>query len=113
MISVGYEGVSQRLLDRMDRGVRAADYQRILDNLDAAGITVRFTVMGQVLDETPDEFEASLRFLVDNERRIGIDALELMVAEPGSRLVGSPEEYGLALDTTDRLVGNPELSYLV
>jgi len=112
MISVGYEGTSQRLLDRVDRGVRTADYQRILDNLDAAGITVRFTVMGQVLDETPDEFEASLRFLVDNERRIGIDALELMVAEPGSRLVGSPEDYGLALDTSDRLAGNPELSYL-
>ncbi|MFJ6084484.1 B12-binding domain-containing radical SAM protein [Streptomyces sp. NPDC092369] len=112
MISVGYEGTSQRLLDRVDRGVRAADYQRILDNLDAAGITVRFTVMGQVLDETPDEFEASLRFLVDNERRIGIDALELMVAEPGSRLVDSPADYGLALDTSDRLAGNPELSYL-
>ncbi|MEU6224618.1 radical SAM protein [Streptomyces sp. NPDC047042] len=112
MISVGYEGTSQRLLDRMERGVRAADYQRILDNLAAAGITVRFTVMGQVLDETPDEFEASLRFLVDNERRIGIDALELMVAEPGSRLVAGPEDYGLALDTSDRLAGNPELSYL-
>ncbi|WP_405825140.1 radical SAM protein [Streptomyces sp. NBC_01390] len=112
MISVGYEGTSQRLLDRMERGVRAADYQRILDNLAAAGITVRFTVMGQVLDETPDEFEASLRFLVDNERNIGIDALELMVAEPGSKLVGSPEHYGLALDTSDRLAGNPELSYL-
>ncbi|MGI5451665.1 B12-binding domain-containing radical SAM protein [Streptomyces sp. CA-249302] len=112
MISVGYEGTSQRLLDRMERGVRAADYQRILDNLAAAGIIVRFTVMGQVLDETPDEFEASLRFLVDNERRIGIDALELMVAEPGSRLVAGPEEYGIALDTSDRLAGNPELSYL-
>jgi hypothetical protein len=112
MISVGYEGTSQRLLDRMERGVRAADYQLILDNLAAAGIAVRFSVMGQVLDETPDEFEASLRFLVDNERRIGIDALELMVAEPGSRLVGSPEVYGLALDPSDRLAGNPELSYL-
>ncbi|MEU1275515.1 radical SAM protein [Streptomyces sp. NPDC005799] len=112
MISVGYEGTSQRLLDRMHRGVRAADYQSVLDNLAAAGITVRFTVMGQVLDETPAEFEASLRFLVDNERHIGIDALELMVAEPGSRLVNSPEEYGLALDTSDRLAGNPELSYL-
>ncbi|MFJ9898148.1 B12-binding domain-containing radical SAM protein [Streptomyces sp. NPDC091280] len=112
MVSVGYEGTSQRLLDRMERGVRAADYQLILDNLDAAGITVRFTVMGQVLDETPDEFEASLRFLVANERRIGIDALELMVAEPGSRLAGDPEGYGLTLDTSDRLAGNPELSYL-
>ncbi|ELP69800.1 B12-binding domain-containing radical SAM protein [Streptomyces turgidiscabies] len=112
MIAVGYEGTSQRLLDRLERGVRAADYQRILDNLAAAGIAVRFTVMGQVLDETPDEFEASLRFLVDNERRIDIDALELMVAEPGSRLVTGPQDYGLALDTSDRLAGNPELSYL-
>lgn len=38
-IAIGYEGTSQRLLDLMDRGVRAADYQRIVDNLTDAGIT--------------------------------------------------------------------------
>lgn len=68
--------------------------------------------MGHVLDETPAEFEASLRFLVDNQEKVGIDALELLVAEPGSRLAQHPEHFGLALDTSGPLTGNPELNYL-
>jgi anaerobic magnesium-protoporphyrin IX monomethyl ester cyclase len=112
MLSAGYEGTSQRLLDRLDRGVRAADYQRIVENLAAAGIILRLSIMGYPLDETPEEFEASMQFLVDNEKLIGIDALELMVAEPGSRLTRHPEEFGLSLDTSGRLAGNPEFSYL-
>jgi anaerobic magnesium-protoporphyrin IX monomethyl ester cyclase len=112
ILAAGYEGTSQRLLDRLDRGVRAADYQRIIDNLAAAGIVLRLSVMGYPLDETPEEFEASMRFLVDNERWIGIDALELMVAEPGSRLTQNPGEFGISLDTGGRLMGNPEFSYL-
>ncbi|WP_206506810.1 B12-binding domain-containing radical SAM protein [Streptomyces chrestomyceticus] len=112
MIAVGYEGTSQRLLDLMDRGVRAADYQRIVDTVTGAGITLRLSVMGHVLDERPEEFEESLRFLAVNERRIGIDALELMVPEPGSRLAQDPERFGVSLDTSGPLAGNPELSYL-
>jgi anaerobic magnesium-protoporphyrin IX monomethyl ester cyclase len=111
-IAVGYEGTSQRLLDLMDRGVNAADYQRIVDNLADAGIGVRFSVMGRLFDETPAEFEESMRFLVENERKIGIDALELMIVEPGSRLARAPADFGLALDTSGRLDGNPELNYL-
>lgn len=112
LMSAGYEGVSQRLLDRLDRGVRGADYQRIVDNLAAAGIVLRLSVMGRVLDETPAEFEASMRFLAANEERIGIDALELMVTEPGTRLARHPEGFGLSLDTSGALDGNAELSYL-
>ncbi|MGC0422501.1 B12-binding domain-containing radical SAM protein [Embleya sp. AB8] len=111
-LSIGYEGTAQRLLDLLDRGVRAADYQRIVDNLADAGITMRLSVMGHVLDETPAEFEASLRFLTDNQAKLGIDALELLVAEPGSRLAQHPERFGLALDTSGPLTGNPELNYL-
>ncbi|SEG99885.1 Radical SAM superfamily enzyme YgiQ, UPF0313 family [Nonomuraea solani] len=112
LMSVGYEGNSQRLLDLMDRGVRAADYQRIVENVAAAGIVLRFSVMGHVFDETPAEFEESLRFLTDNQERIGIDALELMIPEPGSRLADDPDGFGLALDGSGALAGNPELSYL-
>lgn len=112
ILAAGYEGTSQRLLDRLDRGVRAADYQQIVDNLAAAGIILRLSVMGYPLDETPEEFEASMRFLIDNEKTIGIDALELMVAEPGSRLTRYPGEFGISVDTTGRLAGNPEFSYL-
>ena len=112
MIQAGYDGTSQRLLDLMDRGVRATDYQRIIDNIAEAGIVLRLSVMGQLFDETPAEFEASLRFLVENEAKIGIDNLELMVAEPGSRLTRHPEDFGLSLDTSGPLAGNPEFSYL-
>ncbi|MFG1690227.1 B12-binding domain-containing radical SAM protein [Nonomuraea sp. NPDC049269] len=112
LMSVGYEGTSQRLLDLMDRGVRAADYQRIVENVASAGIVLRFSVMGYVFDETEAEFEESLRFLAANQERIGIDALELMVSEPGSRLARDPDGFGLSLDTSGVLAGNPELSYL-
>ena len=96
----------------MDRGVRAADYQRIVENVASAGIVLRFSVMGYVFDETDAEFEESLRFLAANQERIGIDALELMVSEPGSRLARDPDGFGLSLDTSGALAGNPELSYL-
>ncbi|MGW0803430.1 B12-binding domain-containing radical SAM protein [Nonomuraea sp. NPDC002799] len=112
LMSVGYEGNAQRLLDLMDRGVRAADYQRIVENVAAAGIVLRFSVMGHLFDETQAEFEESLRFLEANQERIGIDALELMVSEPGSRLAQDPDGFGLSLDTSGVLAGNPELSYL-
>jgi anaerobic magnesium-protoporphyrin IX monomethyl ester cyclase len=112
LISAGYEGTSQRLLDLMDRGVRAADYQRIVDNIAAAGIVLRLSVMGYVFDETPDEFDTSLKFLIENESKFGIDALELLVPEPGSRLARDPDTFGLSLDTSGPLEGNPELSYL-
>ncbi|MBT2226599.1 radical SAM protein [Nonomuraea sp. NEAU-A123] len=112
LMSVGYEGTSQRLLDLMDRGVRAADYQRIVENVASVGIVLRFSVMGYVFDETDAEFEESLRFLAANQERIGIDALELMVSEPGSRLARDPDGFGLSLDTSGALAGNPELSYL-
>lgn len=112
LMSVGYEGTSQRLLDLLDRGVSAAEYQRIVDNLTTAGIVPRFSVMGRLFDETPAEFAESVRFLMANQQRIGIDALELMVAEPGSRLARDPAGFGISLDTSGALGGNPELSYL-
>jgi radical SAM superfamily enzyme YgiQ (UPF0313 family) len=111
LISAGYEGTSQRLLDLLDRGVTGADYQCIIENVAAAGIVLRLSVMGNVLDETAAEFEESLDFLRANEERIGIDVLELLVAEPGSLLVRDPDRYGLSLQT-GALAGNPELSYL-
>ncbi|HKS46197.1 MAG TPA: radical SAM protein [Amycolatopsis sp.] len=111
-MAIGYEGTSQRLLDRMDRGVRAEDFQRIVDNVAEAGIDIRFSVMGGIFDETADEFESSLRFLQRNEARLGIDVMQLMVVEPGTRLDQDPHHYGLRVDRGARLSGNPEFNYL-
>ncbi|MCX5383746.1 radical SAM protein [Streptomyces sp. NBC_00083] len=112
LMSVGYETNAQRLLDRMDKGVRAADYQTIIDNVVGAGINLRLSVMGGLFDETAAEAEESRRFLHSNEDKIGIDVLQLMVAEPGTLLAGDAEGYGVALDRTGPLAANPELNYL-
>ncbi|WP_438290483.1 B12-binding domain-containing radical SAM protein [Streptomyces sp. HUAS TT7] len=112
LMSVGYETNAQRLLDRMDKGVRAADYQTIIDNVVGAGINLRLSVMGGLFDETEAEAAESRRFLGSNEDKIGIDVLQLMVAEPGTLLANNAEEYGVRLDRTGALAGNPELNYL-
>ncbi|WP_405986854.1 B12-binding domain-containing radical SAM protein [Streptomyces sp. NBC_00872] len=112
LMSVGYETRTQRLLDRMDKGVISDDYQTIVDNVVGAGINLRLSVMGGLFDETQAEAEASRTFLQDNETRIGIDVLQLMVAEPGTLLSAEPGRYGVALDRSGPLTANPELNYL-
>ncbi|MFI0981046.1 B12-binding domain-containing radical SAM protein [Streptomyces sp. NPDC021093] len=111
-MAVGYEGVTQRLLDRLDKGVRAADFQVILDNLAAADIQVNLSVMGGLLDETEEESEESLRFLERNREKFAIDAFELMVVEPGTRLLAEPQCFGVVLDSSDAFADNRELNYL-
>lgn len=111
-MSVGYEGVTQRILNRLDKGVNAADFQPILDNLAAAGIRINLSVMGGLLDETEEESEESFRFLERNRARFGIDAFELMVAEPGTRLVADSQRFGVVLDRSGSLADNRELNYL-
>jgi radical SAM superfamily enzyme YgiQ (UPF0313 family) len=112
LMSVGYETSSQRLLDRMDKGVNSHDYQTIIDNVVGSGINLRLSVMGGLFDETQAEAAASRQFLRDNETRIGIDVLQLMVAEPGTLLSADPGRYGIDLDGTGTLTANPELNYL-
>ncbi|MEU1329261.1 radical SAM protein [Streptomyces sp. NPDC005865] len=111
-MAVGYEGVTQRLLDRLDKGVHAADFQTILDNLAAADIQVNFSVMGGLLDETEEEAEESLRFLERNREKFAVDAFELMVAEPGTLLVADPQRFDVILDGSDTFADNRELNYL-
>lgn len=111
-MAIGYEGVSQRLLDKLDKGVVAADFQSIMDNLAAANIRVNFSIMGGLLDETEDEHEASVRFLERNRGRFGVDVVELLVAEPGTRLITDPRDFGVVFDRSGRFADNRELNYL-
>ncbi|MEU7581684.1 radical SAM protein [Streptomyces sp. NPDC041068] len=111
-MAVGYEGVTQRLLDTLDKGVDAADFQVILDNLAAADIRVNLSIMGGLLDETEEESEQSLRFLERNREKFAIDAFELMVVEPGTRLADDPYPFGVVLDSSGSFADNRELNYL-
>jgi hypothetical protein len=111
-MSIGFEGVSQRLLDKLDKGVDAADFQEIMDNLAAANIRINFSIMGGLLDETEEEHEAPVRFLEHNRGRFGVDVVELLVAEPGTRLITDPQDFGVVLDASGSFADNRELNYL-
>jgi anaerobic magnesium-protoporphyrin IX monomethyl ester cyclase len=111
LMSAGYETNSQRLLNLMDKGIRASRYQQIIDNLDAVGVPLRLSVLGGILDETPEEAQESLDFLKRNSGKIGIDVLQMLVAEPKTYLTDMPEAYGVAIDKKTELRGNEELNY--
>ncbi|MBZ5708852.1 B12-binding domain-containing radical SAM protein [Nannocystis pusilla] len=110
-MAVGYETNSQRLLDRLDKGVDAADYQPIVDNLHAVGIELRLSVMGGILDETAEEVAASEAFLAANAGKIAIDVMQMLTCEPGTPLAERPEEFGVVIPDRERWQGNELLSY--
>lgn len=110
LMSVGYETNSQRLLDLADKGVDASTYQEIIDQLDAAGIRLRLSVLGGLFDETTAETQASMNFLAKNADKVGIDVAQMLIIEPTSLLASRPEEFGLSLLGTSGLTSNAGLS---
>jgi radical SAM superfamily enzyme YgiQ (UPF0313 family) len=111
MMSSGFETYSQRLLDLLDKGVTAAHYQQIIDNLHEVGIELRLSVMGGIPSETPEEAEMTKAFLSHNEEKIGIDVFEMLVAEPNTYLTKNPGRYGVQLQKHELLRGNQSLNY--
>lgn len=110
-MAVGYETNVQRLLDKLDKGVDAADYQIIIDNLHEVGIELRLSVMGGIMDETPEELAASQAFLQKNSTKFGIDVMQMLICEPGTRMHEHPDEYGITVEDPDRWMSNTLLSY--
>ena len=88
-MSVGYETVSQRLLDNVNKGIAADSYQTIIDNLHDVGIALRISVMGGLPGETFSEAKESQQFLARNAHKIGIDVAQMLVIEPGPSSTGT------------------------
>ena len=94
-MSVGYETNSQRLLDLLQRGQRASDMQHILGNLRKAGIQVRMSVMGNILDETEAEMRASQQFIYSLSDNIQIETVQTLIVEPMTYLSREPASHGI------------------
>jgi anaerobic magnesium-protoporphyrin IX monomethyl ester cyclase len=94
LMSVGYETNSQRLLDLMDRGLRASNFETILKNVHQAGINVRVSVMGAIPGETDEELQQSMQFLSKIGKYIGIDSAQAFIAEPMTYISLAPTRYG-------------------
>ena len=111
ILFAGFESTSQRVLDRLDRGILAKDYDRVLDNLSGAGVRPRISLCLGFPGETRAEAEDTCRFVIDNFGRLELDNLQQMVAEPSSLSGSRSDDYGLELLRDDQLMSNPSTSY--
>lgn len=111
LMSCGYETNSQRLLNILNKGLNTSHYQKIIDNMHESGITLRFSIIGGIPEETKEEFEESLSFLKKNESKIGIDTMQMLICEPQTFLSENPEKYGIKISSKDQYLGNKTLSY--
>ena len=100
LMSVGYETNSQRLLDRLDRGVNSENFQEIIDNLNRAHIPLRVSVMGSILDETMEELKASVAFIERNSGKMEIDTSQTLIVEPNTYLALNAKSYGISLEAS-------------
>ncbi|MEX2462552.1 MAG: radical SAM protein [Paenibacillaceae bacterium] len=111
-VSVGYETNSQRVLNLVDKGVDTKNYQEIIDNLYSLGIEIRLNVMGGLPTETEEEARESLAFLKSNEKKIGIDVIQMLVIEPNSLILEQSQKNSLMIQQEEKqLLGNKALNY--
>ena len=96
MLQLGLESGSQPVLDRLGKGVRLESVARILDNLSAAGIASFVYIMLGTPGETEVDAERTLAFLELHAEKIGFLNLAIMNLPRASKLLDTPEQYGIA-----------------
>jgi anaerobic magnesium-protoporphyrin IX monomethyl ester cyclase len=69
-LTTGFESGSQRLLDRMAKGVDLADTSRFLADAHRAGISVRMTMFTGFPEEDATDLDKTAKFLTSHEKFI-------------------------------------------
>ena len=95
-LMVGIESGSQRILNLMDKGTRAADLPRLLWNCHNAGIAMHIFLMLGFPTETREEARETMAFVEDNYETITSLTLQAFSLYPGSKVYANPEAYGMA-----------------
>ncbi len=96
-LTTGFESGSQRILNRMAKGVDLEVTSRFLEEAYAADISVRMTMIAGYPGEEPADVDATTRFLERHERfieRISFNRLRIMTGTRlAQRLEQRPEKY--------------------
>ena len=96
MLQLGLESGSQRVLDRLGKGVRLESAARILKNLAAAGIASFVYIMLGTPGETEADAELTLAFLEEHAAEIDFMNISIMNLPRASGLLDDPEAYGIS-----------------
>ncbi|MEW6486676.1 MAG: radical SAM protein [Thermodesulfobacteriota bacterium] len=93
LLQLGVETASQRLLDRMGKGTRAADAGSVLRNLAEAGIRTFVYLLFGLPGETREEAESTVEWAADHAPWITFANLALFHLPRGSSLeAGLPDD---------------------
>ncbi|WP_092344179.1 B12-binding domain-containing radical SAM protein [Desulfuromusa kysingii] len=95
MLQLGLESGSQKVLDRMRKGVRLEMAAKILTNLSAAGISSYIYIMLGTPGETEADAEMTLNFLEEHAEKIGFLNISIMNLPRGSGLLEDLDLYGI------------------
>lgn len=108
-ISAGFETAHQGLLDTVRKGQRATEAEQAVTHLVAAGITTNLSFMdGYAHPAAAQGFETTVAAIRRNAATMGLDTMQLLVAEPGSHLWA---DRWSAPDGDEYLVTNDGLAF--
>lgn len=96
MLQLGLESGSQGVLDTLRKGIRLETAEKILDNLQHAGIGTYVYIMLGAPGETEADAEMTLDFLEKHAEKIGFLNISIMNLPRGSGLLEHPELYGIS-----------------
>jgi len=108
MLQLGLESGSQRVLDTLRKGIKLETVEKILDNLQRAGIGSYVYIMLGTPGETEVDAEMTLAFLEKHAGQINFLNISIMNLPRGSELLDNPELYGISgshLRTADSSLG--------
>ena len=95
---MGFESAEQRILDLMDKGYRAADCERMLTNLRAAGISVEMLWFIGFPGETRTDALSTIRWLYTHRHLFSLTAfVGDYLMHPDTIVYDDPERFGVTL----------------
>lgn len=91
----GLESACQRVLDWMQKGIRASDFPDVMRNCYQAGIGMHLMAFLGFPSETKEEAQATVDFMIGYREYIEGISLAAFILEPSSRVDLDPARYGV------------------
>ncbi|MGO8790118.1 MAG: B12-binding domain-containing radical SAM protein [Terriglobia bacterium] len=99
-VSFGMESGNQRILDLIDKGTKIQYMSSTMKNFTAAGIACQLMAFTDFPTETPEERQATLQFIRDNEPYWSAGGLGAFLLTGTAIIAKNPKKFGITLIET-------------
>jgi hypothetical protein len=94
-VSVGFESGSQRILDRIDKGIDISAVKETICNLHTAGIAVQLMGFTGFPSEGPADITSTLQFLQETQPFWSVAGIGRFTLTPGAIVARDPKKFNL------------------